>query len=263
MKQYLNLLKDILSKGKKKEDRTGVGTLSLFGHSMRFNLQNGFPLITTKKCHFKSIVFELLWFLRGDTNIKYLNDNKVRIWDEWANVSGDLGPIYGKQWRKWSSDGGNKIDQIKTVLDLIKNDPNSRRMVVSSWNVSDLEKMSIYPCHCLFQFYVYENKLSCHLYQRSGDVFLGVPFNIASYALLTHMIASISGLEVGELIHTLGDAHLYLNHINQAKKQIKRKPFKLPTLKIRNKKTIFEFKYNDFKLENYKYHPHIKGDIAI
>ena len=263
MKQYLSLLKDILKKGNKKNDRTGVGTLSLFGYNMRFDLSSGFPILTTKKCHFKSIVFELLWFLKGSTNIKFLKDNGVNIWNEWANKSGELGPIYGRQWRSWQTKENRSIDQINNAINLIKNEPDSRRIIVSSWNVGDLNEMSIYPCHCLFQFYVINNKLSCHLYQRSGDAFLGVPFNIASYALLTNMIAQICELDVGELIHTLGDVHLYSNHISQAKMQIKRKPFKLPTLLITKKNSLFDFEYNDFKLDNYKCHPHIKADVAI
>ena len=263
MKQYLNLLKNIMNKGIKKKDRTGTGTLSLFGYNMRFDLSSGFPLVTTKKCHFKSIVLELLWFLRGDTNIKFLNDNNVKIWDEWADISGDLGPIYGKQWRAWRGYNGKTIDQIKKVLYLIKNDPDSRRIIVSSWNVAELEKMKLYPCHCIFQFYVVNNKLSCHLYQRSGDAFLGIPFNIASYSLLTSMIAQVCNLQVGEFIHTIGDVHLYLNHIKHAKIQIKRKPFKLPFLIINEKNSLFDFEYNDFKLENYKYHANIKAPIAV
>lgn len=263
MKQYLNLLKDIMNKGITKKDRTGVGTLSLFGYTMRFNLSNGFPLVTTKKCHFKSVIFELLWFLKGETNTKFLNDNNVKIWNEWADMNGDLGPIYGKQWRAWSTYNGKTIDQIKNALYLIKKDPNSRRIIVSAWNVGDLDKMKLYPCHCLFQFYVANNKLSCHLYQRSGDAFLGIPFNIASYALLINMIAKVSNLELGEFIHTIGDVHLYLNHLNQAKKQIKRKPYKQPILLLNEKKSLFDYQYGDFLLQNYKYHPHIKAKIAI
>lgn len=264
MKQYQELLQRILDTGVKKEDRTGTGTLSVFAHQMRFNLQDGFPLLTTKKLHTRSIIHELLWFLKGDTNTAYLHDNKVSIWDEWADENGDLGPIYGKQWRAWEAKDGRVIDQIGELIEQIKKTPDSRRLLVSAWNVGDLDKMALPPCHIIFQFYVAHNRLSCQLYQRSADVFLGVPFNIASYALLTHMIAQVCGLGVGEFIHTTGDTHLYLNHIEQAKLQLTRTPYKLPTLKLNESITdINDFKYEDIAIENYESHPHIKASVAI
>lgn len=264
MKQYQELLQRILDTGVRKEDRTGTGTLSVFAHQMRFNLQDGFPLLTTKKLHTKSIIHELLWFLKGDTNIAYLHDNKVTIWDEWANENGDLGPIYGKQWRAWEAKDGRVIDQIGELIEQIKKTPDSRRLLVSAWNVGDLDKMALPPCHIIFQFYVANNRLSCQLYQRSADVFLGVPFNIASYALLTHMIAQVCGLGVGEFIHTTGDTHLYLNHIEQARLQLSRTPYQLPTLKLNESiKCINDFKYEDIRIENYESHPHIKASVAV
>lgn len=264
MKQYQELLQRILDTGVRKEDRTGTGTLSVFAHQMRFNLQDGFPLLTTKKLHTKSIIHELLWFLKGDTNITYLHDNKVSIWDEWADENGDLGPIYGKQWRAWEAKDGRVIDQIGELIEQIKKTPDSRRLLVSAWNVGDLDKMALPPCHIIFQFYVANNRLSCQLYQRSADVFLGVPFNIASYALLTHMIAQVCGLGVGEFIHTTGDTHLYLNHIEQARLQLTRTPYKLPTLKLNESITdINDFKYEDIAIENYESHPHIKASVAV
>ena len=264
MKQYQELLQHILDTGVKKEDRTGTGTLSVFAHQMRFNLQEGFPLLTTKKLHTRSIIHELLWFLKGDTNTAYLHDNKVTIWDEWADENGDLGPIYGKQWRAWEAKDGRVIDQIGELIEQIKKTPDSRRLLVSAWNVGDLDKMALPPCHIIFQFYVANNRLSCQLYQRSADVFLGVPFNIASYALLTHMIAQVCGLGVGEFIHTTGDTHLYLNHIEQAKLQLTRTPYKLPTLKLNESITdINDFKYEDIAIENYESHPHIKASVAV
>lgn len=264
MKQYQELLQRILDTGVRKEDRTGTGTLSVFAHQMRFNLQEGFPLLTTKKLHTRSIIHELLWFLKGDTNTAYLHDNKVTIWDEWADENGDLGPIYGKQWRAWEAKDGRVIDQIGELIEQIKKTPDSRRLLVSAWNVGDLNKMALPPCHIIFQFYVANNRLSCQLYQRSADVFLGVPFNIASYALLTHMIAQVCGLGVGEFIHTTGDTHLYLNHIEQARLQLTRTPYKLPTLKLNESITdINDFKYEDIAIENYQSHPHIKGEVAV
>lgn len=264
MKQYQELLQRILDTGVRKEDRTGTGTISVFAHQMRFNLQEGFPLLTTKKLHTRSIIHELLWFLKGDTNTAYLHDNKVSIWDEWANENGDLGPIYGKQWRAWEAKDGRVIDQIGELIEQIKKTPDSRRLLVSAWNVGDLDKMALPPCHIIFQFYVANNRLSCQLYQRSADVFLGVPFNIASYALLTHMIAQVCGLGVGEFIHTTGDTHLYLNHIEQAKLQLTRTPYKLPTLKLNESITdINDFKYEDIAIENYESHPHIKASVAV
>ena len=264
MKQYQELLQRILDTGVRKEDRTGTGTLSVFAHQMRFNLQEGFPLLTTKKLHTRSIIHELLWFLKGDTNTAYLHDNKVTIWDEWADENGDLGPIYGKQWRAWEAKDGRVIDQIGELIEQIKKTPDSRRLLVSAWNVGDLDKMALPPCHIIFQFYVANNRLSCQLYQRSADVFLGVPFNIASYALLTHMIAQVCGLGVGEFIHTTGDTHLYLNHIAQAKLQLTRTPYKLPTLKLNESITdINDFKYEDIAIENYESHPHIKASVAV
>lgn len=264
MKQYLDLLSHILENGNEKTDRTGTGTKSVFGYQMRFDLQKGFPLLTTKKLHTRSIFHELLWFLKGDTNIKYLHDNKVTIWDEWADENGDLGPVYGKQWRAWQGADGKITDQISQVVNQIKNSPDSRRMLVSAWNVGEVEQMALPPCHIVFQFYVANNKLSCQLYQRSADVFLGVPFNIASYALLTEMIAQVCGLEAGEFIHTLGDAHLYLNHIDQAKLQLSRTPYELPKLKLNPEiKDIFDFKYEDITIEDYVSHPHIKAEVAV
>ena len=264
MKQYLDLLDHVIRNGVKKEDRTGTGTISTFGYQMRFNLQNGFPLLTTKKLHLKSILYELLWFLNGDTNIKYLNDNKVRIWDEWANEKGELGNIYGYQWRSWPASNGESVDQISLIINSIKNNPDSRRHIVSAWNVGDLKNMALPPCHILFQFYVADGKLSCQLYQRSADIFLGVPFNIASYAILLKMVAQATGLEAYEFIHTLGDAHIYLNHIEQVKLQLSREPRSLPNLKMNpDRKDIFSFKFEDFELENYDPHSHIKGAISI
>ncbi len=263
MIQYLDLLKNVLDNGIIKEDRTGVGTKSIFGWQMRFDLSKGFPLVTTKKLHIKSIVHELLWFIKGDTNIKYLNENGVHIWDDWANDKGDLGPVYGKQWRSWGNNGF-EIDQLKNAIELIKNDPSSRRIIVSSWNPVDVSRMALPPCHCLFQFNVIDGKLSCQLYQRSADIFLGVPFNIASYALLTHMVADLSNLNVGSFVHTLGDAHLYLNHQDQAKEQLTRKPRDLPILLINKKRmSIDEFEFDDFTFENYTPDPHIKAPIAV
>lgn len=264
MQQYLDLMRHILDHGVKKEDRTGTGTLSVFGHQMRFDLQEGFPATTTKKLHLRSIIHELLWFLQGDTNIRYLKENKVRIWDEWADENGDLGPVYGHQWRSWPTPDGGSVDQIKQVLHQIKNTPDSRRIMVSAWNVADVEKMALPPCHALFQFYVAEGKLSCQLYQRSADVFLGVPFNIASYALLTMMVAQVCDLEPGEFIHTFGDAHLYINHLEQAGLQLSRNPRPLPTMKINPEvKDLFAFKYEDFELVDYDPHPHIKAQVAV
>ncbi len=263
MIQYLELLDKVIKTGIKKEDRTGTGTLSIFGHQMRFKLEEGFPLLTTKKLHTKSIIHELLWFLNGDTNTKYLTENGVKIWNEWADENGELGRIYGYQWRSWSAENRN-IDQITEVINSIKTNPNSRRHIVSAWNVGDLDKMALPPCHILFQFYVADGKLSCQLYQRSADIFLGVPFNIASYALLTTMIAQVTNLKPGEFIHTLGDSHIYLNHIEQVKLQLTRTPKKLPNLIInKNVKNIFDFKFDDFTIENYIADPHIKGDISI
>lgn len=264
MQQYLDLMRHILDHGVKKEDRTGTGTLSVFGHQMRFDLQEGFPVTTTKKLHLRSIIHELLWFLQGDTNIRYLKENKVRIWDEWADENGDLGPVYGHQWRSWPTPDGRSIDQIKQILHQIKNNPNSRRIMVSAWNVADVEKMALPPCHALFQFYVAEGKLSCQLYQRSADVFLGIPFNIASYALLTMMVAQVCDLEPGEFIHTFGDAHLYTNHLEQAGLQLSRNPRPLPTMKINpDVKDLFAFRYEHFELINYDPHPHIKAEVAV
>lgn len=264
MKQYLNLLNRILSEGVKKTDRTGTGTISVFGNQMRFNMSDGFPLLTTKKLHLKSIIYELLWFLSGDTNVKFLQDNGVRIWNEWADENGDLGPVYGHQWRSWPDCKGGTIDQITQVVDLIKHNPDSRRMLVTAWNPAEIGQMALPPCHCLFQFYVAEGKLSLQLYQRSADTFLGVPFNIASYALLLQMMAQITGLECGEFIHTTGDTHLYLNHIEQAKLQLTREPRKLPKMIINpDVKSIFDFKYEDFQLEGYEPYPHIKADVSV
>jgi len=264
MKQYHNLIKHVLEQGALKTDRTGTGTTSVFGCQMRFNLQDGFPLLTTKKLHTKSIIHELLWFLKGDTNIKYLKDNGVSIWDDWADAEGNLGPVYGSQWRNWPTPDGRHIDQITQVVEMIKKNPDSRRLIVSAWNVADIDKMKLPPCHALFQFYVADGKLSCQLYQRSADIFLGVPFNIASYALLTMMIAQTCDLKPGDFIHTLGDAHLYSNHIEQANLQLTRELRKLPTLKINPAiKNIFDFKFEDFTLENYDPHPHIKAAVAV
>ena len=264
MKQYLDLLQYILDNGIEKNDRTGVGTRSVFGYQMRFDLQKGFPLVTTKKLHLRSIIYELLWFIHGDTNIKFLHDNNVSIWDEWADENGDLGPIYGKQWRRWEGKDGKVIDQLSWVINEIIKNPNSRRLIVSAWNVAEIYEMKLPPCHVLFQFYVVNNKLSCQLYQRSADVFLGVPFNIASYSLLTHMIAQVTGLQVGEFIHTFGDVHLYLNHIEQAKLQLSREPFPLPQLKLNpDIKNIDDFKFEDIEIINYQAHPSIKADVAV
>jgi thymidylate synthase len=264
MKQYLDLLRHVLEHGAHKADRTGTGTRSVFGWQMRFDLNDGFPLLTTKKLHLRSIVHELLWFLRGETNIAYLKDNKVGIWDEWANVDGELGPVYGKQWRRWAGTDGVEIDQIRWVIDEIKRNPDSRRLIVSAWNVADLPNMALMPCHTLFQFYVAGGKLSCQLYQRSGDIFLGVPFNIASYALLTHMVAQVCGLGVGDFVHTLGDAHLYDNHVEQAREQLARAPRALPTLKLNPEIVdLFAFRYEDIMIENYDPLPAIKAPIAV
>ena len=264
MKTYLDLLQHVLENGTVKGDRTGTGTKSVFGYQMRFDLQKGFPLVTTKRIHMHSIIHELIWFLQGNTNVKYLQDNKVRIWNEWADTNGDLGPIYGYQWRSWPTANGKHIDQISQIIESIKSNPDSRRHIISAWNVSEIENMALPPCHILFQFYVANGKLSCQLYQRSADLFLGIPFNIASYALLTHMIAQETSLEVGDFIHTLGDAHIYLNHIPQVELQLSREPMKLPQLKLNpNIHAVFDFKYNDIVIENYEHHPGIKGDISI
>ncbi len=264
MKAYLDLLSHVLQHGVTKNDRTGTGTISVFGYQMRFDLSEGFPLLTTKKLHLKSIIYELLWFLQGDTNIKYLKDHGVSIWDEWADDYGNLGHIYGYQWRSWPSAEGKVIDQISELINSLKNNPDSRRHIVSAWNVGDLENMALPPCHAMFQFYVSGDKLSCQLYQRSADIFIGVPFNISSYALLTLMVAQVCGYRPGEFIHTLGDAHIYLNHINQVKLQLEREPRTLPTMEILNNRTsIFDFQFEDFLLSNYNPHPHIKGQIAV
>jgi len=264
LKQYLDLLQHILDKGVEKSDRTGTGTISYFGYQMRFDLNEGFPLLTTKKLHFKSIIHELLWFLKGDTNIAYLKENGVRIWDAWADENGDLGPVYGKQWRSWTAPDGNSIDQLQNVIDTLQNNPDSRRIIVNAWNVGELSDMALTPCHALFQFYVANNKLSCQLYQRSADVFLNVPFNIASYALLTLMIAQVIGFQPGEFIHTFGDVHLYSNHLEQAKLQLSRTPDKLPHMKLNpNVNSIFDFKYEDFELIDYHPQPHIKAPVAV
>jgi thymidylate synthase len=264
MKQYHDLMTHVLEHGVKKEDRTGTGTISVFGYQMRYDLQKGFPLMTTKKVHTKSIIHELLWFLKGDTNIKYLKDNGVSIWDEWADANGNLGPVYGYQWRSWPTAKGEHIDQITKVIEMIKKNPDSRRLIVSAWNVADIDNMKLPPCHAFFQFYVANGKLSCQLYQRSADIFLGVPFNIASYALLTMMVAQVCNLQPGEFVHTLGDAHLYTNHIEQAKLQLSRDFRPLPTLKINPEvKNIFDFKFEDFTIENYDPHPHIKATVAV
>ena len=264
MQQYHQLLQHILDQGVSKTDRTGTGTISCFGYQMRFNLQKGFPMVTTKKVHLKSIVYELLWFLKGETNVQYLNEHGVSIWNEWADEQGELGPVYGKQWRSWQGANGETIDQISDAIKQIKNNPDSRRIIVSAWNVAELPQMALMPCHALFQFYVADGKLSCQLYQRSADVFLGVPFNIASYALLTLMVAQVCGLEAGEFIHTFGDVHLYNNHIEQAKLQLSRQPFALPTIRINPAiQNIFDFSFEDFALENYQFHPHIKAPVAV
>jgi len=264
MRQYLDLMNHVLEHGTKKEDRTGTGTLSVFGYQMRFNLSEGFPLLTTKKLHIKSIIYELLWFLRGETNIRYLQEHGVNIWNEWADEKGELGPVYGAQWRSWTTPDGRSIDQISRVIDEIRSNPDSRRLIVSAWNVGEISKMALPPCHLLFQFYVASGKLSCQLYQRSADIFLGVPFNIASYALLTMMIAQVCSLQPGDFVHTLGDTHLYSNHIDQSRLQLSRVPFPLPQMRINPSITsIFDFDYSDFELVNYNAHPHIKAEVAV
>ncbi|HEY9535002.1 MAG TPA: thymidylate synthase [Mucilaginibacter sp.] len=264
MKQYLDLMRHVMETGTQKHDRTGTGTVSVFGYQMRFNLQDGFPLVTTKKLHLKSIIHELIWFLQGDTNIRYLKENGVRIWDEWADAEGNLGPVYGYQWRSWPTPDGGHIDQISQIINQIKNNPDSRRIIVSAWNVADVNQMALPPCHSLFQFYVADGKLSCQLYQRSADIFLGVPFNIASYALLTMMVAQVCNLELGDFIHTFGDAHIYNNHFDQVKLQLSRDPRPLPTMKLNPEvEDIFDFKFEDFTLENYDPWPHIKGAVAV
>jgi len=264
LRQYLSLLTTVLERGVEKRDRTGTGTLSIFGHQMRFDLAAGFPLVTTKKLHVKSIIYELLWFLRGDTNLRWLHEHGVTIWDEWADAAGELGPIYGAQWRSWPSPHGNSIDQIAGVVEDIRRDPDSRRLIVTAWNPADIARMALPPCHCLFQFYVANGKLSCQLYQRSADIFLGVPFNIASYALLTMMVAQVTGLAPGEFVHTLGDAHLYLNHLDPAREQLGRAPYPLSRMRINPAVTdILAFQYEDFQLENYRAHPHIKAEVAV
>ena len=264
MIQYLNLLNRVLSEGVKKEDRTGTGTISIFGHQMRFDLSEGFPVLTTKKLHLKSIIYELLWFLTGDTNIRYLNENGVRIWNEWADENGDLGPVYGSQWRSWPDYSGGHIDQISQVIETLKSNPDSRRIIVSSWNVAAIPDMKLPPCHCFFQFYVADRKLSLQLYQRSADIFLGVPFNIASYALLLQMMAQVTNLQPGDFVHTFGDAHIYTNHLEQVRLQLSREPRRLPVMKINpHVKSIFDFRYEDFELEGYDPHPHIKGVVAV
>lgn len=264
MKQYLDLMRTILDEGHYKADRTGTGTYSIFGYQMRFDLQKGFPLLTTKKLHLRSIIYELLWFLRGDTNIQYLHDHKVTIWDEWADERGDLGPVYGKQWRSWEAPDGRVIDQITNLIEQLKRNPDSRRLIVSAWNPADVDQMALPPCHTMFQFYANNGQLSCQLYQRSADVFLGVPFNIASYALLTMMVAQVCGLKAKDFVHTFGDAHIYSNHVEQAKLQLSREPRPLPQMRINpDVKSIFDFQYEDFTLENYDPHPHIKADVAV
>jgi thymidylate synthase len=264
MHQYLDLMRRVRDHGVRKDDRTGTGTLSVFGHQMRFDLSQGFPLVTTKKLHLRSIIYELLWFIRGDTNVGYLRDNKVRIWDEWADANGDLGPVYGAQWRSWPARDGGTIDQLADVIGRIRKSPDSRRLIVTAWNPADVDKMALPPCHCLFQFYIANGRLSCQLYQRSADIFLGVPFNIASYALLTHMIAHVTGLKVGEFIHTLGDAHLYLNHLEQAEEQLKRDPLPLPLLVMkRDVKEIADFRFEDFEIAGYQFYPHIAAPVAV
>ena len=264
MRQYHDLMELVLKKGVEKRDRTGTGTLSIFGHQSRYDLADGFPLMTTKKLFTKAIILELLWFLRGDTNVRWLQERGVTIWDEWADADGELGPVYGQQWRSWPASDGGTIDQIANLVRDIKANPDSRRLLVTAWNPADVPKMALPPCHCLFQFYVANGKLSCQLYQRSADIFLGVPFNIASYALLTLMVAQVTGLKPGEFVHTLGDAHLYLNHLDQAREQLTRKPFALPTMRLNPGVTdVFDFKYEDFKLENYRAHPSIKAEVAV
>lgn len=264
MQQYQELLQHILDHGTQKNDRTGTGTISHFGYQMRFNLKDGFPMVTTKKLHLKSIIYELLWFIKGDTNVKYLQENGVKIWDEWAREDGDLGPVYGKQWRSWKGANGETFDQLMDIIHQLKTNPDSRRMIISAWNVSELKDMALMPCHSLFQFYVADGKLSCQLYQRSADVFLGVPFNIASYALLTMMIAQVCDLALGDFVHTFGDVHIYNNHLDQVKLQLSRTPYPLPTMKINpDKKNIEDFVFEDFTLENYQCHPHIKGEVAV
>ena len=264
MKEYLDLMQHVLDKGVSKEDRTGTGTLSVFGYQMRFDLKEGFPLVTTKKLHLRSIIHELLWFLKGETNIKYLRDNGVSIWDEWADEKGELGPVYGYQWRSWPTPDGRHIDQISQVVDQLKNSPDSRRIIVSAWNVAEIEKMALPPCHTFFQLYVANGRLSCQLYQRSADIFLGVPFNIASYALLTLMMAQVAGLEPGDFVHTFGDAHLYKNRLEQTELQLSREPYPLPVIKLNSEvKSIFDFKFEDVELLNYESHPHIKGAVAV
>jgi thymidylate synthase len=264
MRQYLDLMERVLSEGVEKRDRTGVGTRSIFGHQLRFDLTRGFPLVTTKKLHLKSIIYELLWFLRGDTNVKYLDDHGVTIWDDWADENGDLGPVYGRQWRSWPTPEGGSIDQMADVVDQIRRNPDSRRLIVTAWNPGENDRMALFPCHCLFQFYVADGALSCQLYQRSADVFLGVPFNIASYALLTLMVAQVTGLKPGAFIHSFGDTHLYLNHLEQARLQLTRSPRPLPTLQLNSAvKDLFAFRYEDFTLEGYEPHPHIKAAVAV
>jgi thymidylate synthase len=264
MKQYLDLLDHVMTKGVKKDDRTGTGTISVFGYQMRFDLDDGFPVLTTKKLHLRSIIHELLWFLNGDTNVKYLQEKGVKIWNAWADENGDLGPIYGYQWRSWPTADGRHIDQVSRLIESLRSNPDSRRHLVSAWNVGDIEKMALPPCHILFQFYVANGRLSCQLYQRSADIFLGVPFNIASYSLLLMMVAQVTGLQPGVFVHTFGDAHIYLNHIEQVKEQLTREPYELPVMKInRERKSIFDFEYEDFELLNYRAHPHIRGDIAV
>ncbi len=264
MRQYLDLMQWVLDHGSPKTDRTGTGTLSIFGHQMRFDLQQGFPLVTTKKLHLKSIIYELLWFLRGETNIRYLKEHGVSIWDEWADERGDLGPIYGHQWRSWATSDGGTVDQVSQLIERIHANPDSRRLIVSAWNVGDLSKMALPPCHLMFQFYVADGRLSCQLYQRSADIFLGVPFNIASYALLTMMVAQVTGLQPGEFIHTFGDAHLYQNHVQQARLQLSREPRSLPTMRINPQVgSIFDFQFDDFQLEDYHPHPHIRAPVAV
>ena len=264
MKQYLDLMRHVRDHGTRKEDRTGTGTVSVFGYQMRFDLGAGFPLVTTKKCHLRSIIHELLWFLKGDTNLRYLRDNKVTIWDEWADENGDLGPVYGYQWRSWPTASGGSIDQISQVIEQLKNNPDSRRIIVSAWNVADIENMALPPCHAFFQFYVADGKLSCQLYQRSADIFLGVPFNIASYALLTMMLAQVTGLEAGDFVHTFGDAHLYLNHLEQTELQLSRTPHTLPVMHINPAvDDLFAFSYEDFELQGYEADPHIKAPVAV
>lgn len=264
MRQYLDLLQHILDHGVYKDDRTGTGTLSVFGYQMRFNLQEGFPLLTTKKLHLKSIIYELLWFLRGETNVRYLQEHGVHIWDEWADENGELGPVYGSQWRAWRTADGRTVDQISQVVEQIQRNPNSRRLIVSAWNPGEVDRMALPPCHALFQFYVAEGRLSCQLYQRSADVFLGVPFNIASYALLTQMMAQVCGLQVGEFVHTFGDVHLYRNHLEQARLQLTRQPYPLPQMRLNPAvRSIFGFQYEDFELLNYQAHPHIKAEVSV